>query len=73
MRGKKMSNEKIKDSEYYLKDISKSLNNLNKIMSLFLVIAFDGSTFKSKTNDEIKKVMPKINETLKLIHENIYD
>jgi hypothetical protein len=39
MRGKKMSNEKIKDSEYYLKDISKSLNNLNKIMSCFLVIA----------------------------------
>jgi hypothetical protein len=34
-----MSNEKIKDSEYYLKDISKSLNNLNKIMSCFLVIA----------------------------------
>ena len=68
-----MSNEKIKDNEYYLKDISKSLNNLNKIMSLFLVIAFDGSTFKSKTNDEIKKVMPKINETLKSIHENIYD
>ena len=68
-----MSNEKIKDSEYYLKDISKSLNNLNKIMSLFLVIAFDSSTFKSKTNDEIKKVMPKINETLKSIHENIYD
>ena len=72
MRGKKMSNEKIKDSEYYLKDISKNLNNLNKIMSLFLVLAFDGSTFKSKTNDEIKKVMPKINETLKSIHENIY-
>ena len=73
MRGKNMSNEKIKDSEYYLKDISKSLNNLNKIMSCFLVLAFDGSTFKSKTNDEIKKVMPKINETLKSIHENIYD
>jgi hypothetical protein len=73
MRGKNMSNEKIKDNEYYLKDISKSLNNLNKIISLFLVIAFDGSTFKSKTNDEIKKVMPKINETLKSIHENIYD
>ena len=55
------------------KKIAASLNNLNKIMSLFLVIAFDGSTFKSKTNDEIKKVMPKINETLKSIHENIYD
>ena len=55
------------------KKIADSLNNLNKIMSLFLVIAFDGSTFKSKTNDEIKKVMPRINETLKSIHENIYD
>ena len=55
------------------KKIADSLNNLNKIMSLILVLAFDGSTFKSKTNDEIKKVMPKINETLKSIHENIYD
>ena len=26
-----------------------------------------------KTNDEIKKVMPRINETLKSIYENIYD
>jgi hypothetical protein len=55
------------------KKINDSLNNLNKIMSLILVLAFDGSTFKSKTNDEIKKVMPRINETLKSIHENIYD
>jgi hypothetical protein len=55
------------------KKINDSLNNLNKIMSLILVLALDGSTFKSKTNDEIKKVMPKINETLKSIHENIYD
>lgn len=55
------------------KKIADSLNNLNKIMSLILVLAFDGTTFKSKTNDEIKKVMPKINETLKSIHENIYD
>ena len=55
------------------KKINDSLNNLNKIMSLILVLAFDGSTFKSKTNDEIKKVMPKINETLKSIHESIYD
>ena len=54
------------------KKINDSLNNLNKIMSLILVLAFDGSTFKSKTNDEIKKVMPKINETLKAINESIY-
>ena len=55
------------------KKINDSLNNLNKIMSLILVLAFDGSAFKSKTNDEIKKVMPRINETLKSIYENIYD
>ena len=53
------------------KKIADSLNDLNKIMSLILILAFDGSTFKSKTNDEIKKVMPKINETLKTINENI--
>ena len=66
MRGKKMDNDNAKK-------IADSLNNLNKIMSLILVLAFDGSTFKSKTNDEIKKVMPKINETLKAINESIYD
>jgi DNA-directed RNA polymerase subunit F len=73
MRGKNMSNEKIKDSEYYLKDISKSLNNLNKIMSCFLVIATTESIFKKKTNNEIVAIMPQINETLKSIYENIYD
>ena len=66
MRGKKMDNDNAKK-------INDSLNNLNKIMSLILVLAFDGSTFKSKTNDEIKKVMPKINKTLKAINESIYD
>ena len=66
MRGKKMDNDNAKK-------IADSLNNLNKIMSLILVLAFDGSTFKSKTNDEIKKVMPKINETLKAINESIND
>ena len=55
------------------KKINDNLNNLNKIMSLILILAFDGSTFKSKTNDEIKKVMPKINETLKAINESIND
>jgi len=66
-----MDNEKIKNSEYYLKDISKSLNYLTKIMSNFLIIATTESKFKSKTNDEIKEVMPKINETIKSINENI--
>ena len=64
MRGKNMDNDNAKK-------IADSLNDLNKIMSLILILAFDGSTFKSKTNDEIKKVMPKINETIKSINESI--
>tara|TARA_R100000995_G_C3425254_1_gene95876 strand:+ start:262 stop:486 length:225 start_codon:yes stop_codon:yes gene_type:complete len=69
---KKMDNEKmLKDSEYYLRDISKSLNYLTKIMSNFLIIATTESKFKSKTNNEIKEVMPQINETIKSINENI--
>ena len=64
MRGKKMDNDNTKK-------IADSLNDLNKIMSLILILAFDGSAFKSKTNDEIKEVMPKINETIKTINENI--
>ena len=61
----------LKDSEYYLRDISKSLNYLTKIMSNFLIIATTESKFKSKTNNEIKEVMPQINETIKSINENI--
>ena len=64
MRGKNMSVENL---QYKINDrLEKRLSSLEKI-------AFDGSTFKSKTNDEIKKVMPKINETLKSINESIYD
>jgi hypothetical protein len=67
-----MDNEKmLKSSEYYLRDISKSLNYLTKIMSNFLIIATTESKFKSKTNNEIKEVMPQINETIKSINENI--
>jgi len=66
-----MSNEKIKASEFYLRDISKSLDNLIKIMSAFLIIATTESTFKKKTNNEIVAIMPQINETIKSIHENI--
>ena len=73
MRGKNMSNEKIKDSEYYLKDISKSLDSLIKIMSCFLVVLTNESNFKSKTTNEVDVVVPKINEILKSIHKNIYD
>ena len=68
-----MDNDKYKTITDALYILNGNLHELNKVMSTILILAFDGSTFKSKTNDEIKKVMPKINETLKSIHENIYD
>jgi len=73
MRGKYMSNEKIKDSEFYLRDISKSLDSLNKIMGCFLVVLTNESNFKSKTINEVNAVVPKINDVLKTIHKNIHD
>ena len=59
--------------EAELKKLNSNFNTLNKIMSCFLVIATTESTFKKKTNNEIIAIMPQINETLKSIHENIYD
>jgi len=59
--------------EIELQKLNSNFNTLNKIMSCFLVIATTESTFKNKTNNEIKAIMPQINETLKSIHENIYD
>tara|TARA_R110002167_G_scaffold153999_1_gene348223 strand:- start:12 stop:215 length:204 start_codon:yes stop_codon:yes gene_type:complete len=67
-----MSNEKT-SIETELKKLNSNFNTLNKVMSCFLVIATTESNFKSKTNDEIVAIMPQINETLKSIHENIYD
>ena len=72
MRGKNMDNNKT-SIETELKKLNSNFNTLNKMMSCFLVLSLVNSPFKSKTNDEIKKVMPRINETLKSIHENIYD
>ena len=66
-----MSVEKIKDGEYYLKDISKSLDSLTKIMGCFLIVLTNESNFKSKTINEVDAVIPKINEILKSIHKSI--
>jgi hypothetical protein len=73
MRGKNMSNEKIKDSEYYLKDISKSLNNLNEIMSAFLFIVIKDSTLNKLTENQIKEISPSIMALAKLINKSIND
>ena len=69
----KMSKENKTNIEIELKKINSSLNTLNKIMSSFLVIATSESTFKNKTNKEIKSIVPVVSSTLKAINESIYD
>jgi len=54
-----------------LRKLNQSQNELNKILSCFLVIAIKDSTFKTMTANEIKKVMPVINTITKSISENI--
>ena len=68
-----MDNDKYKTITDALYILNGNLHELNRVMSTLLILAFDSSSFKSKTNDEIKKVMPKINETLKAINESIND
>ena len=54
-----------------LRKLNQSQNELNKILSCFLVIAIKDSTLKTMTANEIKKVMPVINTISKSISENI--
>tara|TARA_Y100000289_G_scaffold49283_1_gene49932 strand:- start:288 stop:482 length:195 start_codon:yes stop_codon:yes gene_type:complete len=53
------------------KMIVEQLENLNKILSCFLVIAIKDSSIKNLTVDEIKKVMPIVNNVSNAISENI--
>ena len=67
-----MSTQNKTGVELELKKINSNLNTLNKIMSSFLVIATSESTFKNKTNKEIKTIVPVVSSTLKAINESIY-
>ena len=53
------------------KIIVDELRTLNKILSCFLVIAIKDSSIKNLTVDEIKKVMPIVNNVSNAISENI--
>ena len=66
-------NENTKLVVEQLKKLNSNFNTLNKIMSSFLVIATTESTFKNKTNKEIKSIVPVVSSTLKAINESIYD
>ena len=69
----KMSTQNKTSIEIELKKLNSNFNNFNKIMSSFLVIATSESTFKNKTNKEIKTIVPVVSSTLKAINESIYD
>ena len=66
-------NENTKMIVEQLKKLNSNFNTFNKIMSSFLVIATTESTFKNKTNKEIKTIVPIVSSTLKAINESIYD
>ena len=66
-------NENTKMVVEQLKKLNSNFNTFNKIMSSFLVIATTESTFKNKTNKEIKTIVPIVSSTLKAINESIYD
>jgi len=66
-------NENTKMIVEQLKKLNSNFNTFNKIMSSFLVIATTESTFKNKTNKEIKSIVPVVSSTLKAINESIYD
>ena len=66
-------NENTKIISEQLKKLNSNFNTFNKIMSSFLVIATTESTFKNKTDKEIKTIVPVVSSTLKAINESIYD
>ena len=55
----------------YEKQIINRFDILIKILSVFLKFALDGSSYRSKTTDEIKATASKENETLNAMHEGI--
>ena len=66
-------NENTKMVVEQLKKLNSNFNTFNKIMSSFLVIATSESTFKNKSKNEIKTIVPVVSSTLKAINESIYD
>jgi len=66
-------NENTKIIVEQLKKLNSNFNTFNKIMSSFLVIATTESTFKNKSKNEIKSIVPVVSSTLKAINESIYD
>ena len=64
-----MDNETTKELINELKNINSNLKILNQIMTVFLKLALDSSSYKSKTTEEIKATAQKENEILNQINE----
>ena len=64
-----MDNKTTKELINELKNINSNLKILNQIMTVFLKLALDSSSYKSKTTEEIKATAQKENEILNAIHE----
>ena len=64
-----MDNKTTKELISELKNINSNLKILNQIMTVFLKLALDSSSYKSKTTEEIKATAQKENEILNAIHE----
>ena len=64
-----MDNETTKELISELKNINSNLKILNQIMTVFLKLALDSSSYKSKTTEEIKATAQKENEILNQINE----
>ena len=52
-------------------NLLEQLENMNKILSCFLVIAIKDSTLKELTTEEIEKIMPVVNSVSNTISKNI--
>ena len=62
--------EKIEQDIFQNKLLDK-FDNLNEILSCFLVIAIKDSSLKSMPTNDVEKIMPIINNLLTTINKNI--
>ena len=75
-RGKKMKQSTKEQVEKIEQDIFQNklldrFDNLNEILSCFLVIAIKDSSLKNMPTNDVEKIMPIINNLLTTINKNI--
>jgi len=70
---KQSTQKKLDDinRDIFQSNLLEQLENMNKILSCFLVIAIKDSTLKELTTEEIEKIMPVVNSVSNTISKNI--